>query len=147
MSATFASQEWADSLAVHLTDDARVRTESVTWVFGPIVLLVDADAEHGLDAAAIRIDLHEGSVRGVTVAAPDAALAPFAIEGALARWKSVFGGSLDILDGILKAQLRSRGDLPTLNRHRGLFAAIAQAGAAIETTWQDEEAAAPATPI
>jgi putative sterol carrier protein len=147
MSATFASQEWADSLGAHLLDSASVRTDSITWVYGPLLLVVDADAEHGLEATAIRIDLHEGSVRGVElIDHDDVVRAPFAIGGSLARWKAVFGGELKIVDAILESKLRARGDLPTLVRHRTLLDGIATAGASLTTKWQDEQepAAAPA---
>lgn len=140
MSATFASQEWADSLAVHLRDDARVRTDAVTWVFGPLLLIADADAEHGFDAAAVRIDLHEGDVRAVTVVdVADEARTPFALGGALARWRSIFAGDINAVDAIVQSKLRARGDLPTLARHRSLLDGIARAGAALETVWQDEQ--------
>jgi putative sterol carrier protein len=147
MSATFASQEWADSFATHLLDSASVRTDSMTWVYGPLLLVVDADAEHGLEATAIRLDQHEGAVRGVEVIDHDDVVrAPFAIGGSLARWKAVFGGQLSIVDGVLESKLRVRGDLPTLVRHRTLLEGIATAGAALATQWQDEQepAAAPA---
>ncbi|MBC7460727.1 MAG: hypothetical protein H7287_05145 [Thermoleophilia bacterium] len=139
MSVTFASQEWADSLAVQLRGDAQVRTESVTWIFGPIVVAIDADPEHGLEATAIRIDVFEGDVQGVELIPADSAdRLPFVVGGSLARWKSVFAGQLAIGDGILQSRLRVRGDLPTLTRHRALLDAVARVGASIETTWQDE---------
>ncbi|MCW2959962.1 MAG: Fis family transcriptional regulator [Thermoleophilia bacterium] len=148
MTASFASQEWADTFATHLNDDARVRTDSVTWVFGPILLVVDGDESLGLESTGIRIDLHEGEVRGVTlVDAADAVRNPTALGGSLARWKAVFGGSLSVVDGVREAKIRLRGDLPTLTRHSGLFDGIARAAASVETAWQDEvpaEAAAPA---
>ena len=146
MSASFASSEWAEQLRAGLQDSAPVRTDSMTWIFGPIVFVVDADAEHGLEATALRLDVHEGSVRGVTVVDPDdAARSPFAIGGSLARWKAIFGGSLSIVDGILESKLRARGDLPTLARHRGLLDAIATVGGALDTSWQDENEPAAAT--
>lgn len=148
MTATFASEPWAASLAEGLQQSAAVRTESMTWVHGPILLVVDADAEHGLDATALRLDLHEGSVRDVRVVDPTgAARAPFAVGGSLARWKAVFGGALSLVDGVLESKLRVRGDLPTLARHRSLLDAIAAVGGELETQWQDEQApaAAPAS--
>lgn len=139
MSAPFASQEWATSFAGLLREDARVRTESMTWVFGPLVLVTDPDAEHGFDGAALRVDLHEGDVRGISlVELDDEQRVPFAIGGSLARWKAMFGGQLAIVDGVLESKLRVRGDLPTLVRHRALLEAITRVGATVETVWQDE---------
>jgi len=141
MSASFASAAWVDSLATALQGSAKVRTESMSWVFGPLLLVVDADAEHGLEATGIRIDLHEGSVDGVTLVSPqdERVLAPFSIGGSLARWKAAFAGSLDLVDAILESKLRVRGDLPTITRHRALLAAIAATGGEVETSWQDEQ--------
>ncbi len=145
MSASFASQEWATEFGTRLQESARVRTESMSWVFGPIAFVVDADAEHGLDATAIRLDVHEGAVRGVeVVTVAESARSPFAIGGSLARWKSVFGGSLALVDAVLDSRVRATGDLPTLARHRGLLDAIASAAGEVETSWQDEKAEAAA---
>ncbi|MCW2927282.1 MAG: hypothetical protein JWM86_1250 [Thermoleophilia bacterium] len=143
MTASFASQEWAGSLATRLQESAKVRTESVTWIFGPIVLVVDADEAQGTAATALRLDVHEGSVRGVSVVSPDlAGRVPFAIGGSIARWQSVFGGALDLVDGALEAKLRVRGDLPTLARHRALLQSITAAGGEVETDWPVADAPA-----
>ncbi len=145
MTATFASPDWIDQLARALEHDAHVRTESTSWVFGPIVLLVDADAEHGLDATAIRVDLHAGEMRGASRAElATVSRSPFVVEGSLARWKSVFGGRLSLVQGVLDSKLRLAGDLPTLVRHRALLEAITAAAGSLETAWQDEQEAAAA---
>ena len=115
----------------------------MSWVFGPIAFVVDADAEHGLEATAVRLDVHEGAVRSVdVVSVADSGRAPFAIGGSLARWKSVFGGSLALVDAVLDSRVRATGDLPTLARHRDLLAAIAAAASEVDTAWQDEKAEA-----
>lgn len=138
MTATFASREWADALRTALADSADVRTRSMSWIFGPLRLVVDADEALGMAATAVRLDLHEGSVRGVDVTpAADAAPAPFTIGGSMARWKAIFDGSLDLVDAITDSRLRATGDLPTLARHRDLFAAVAAAGSSVETTWPE----------
>lgn len=143
---SFASAAWAEQFASRLQESARVRTESMSWVFGPLALVVDANPELGLDAVAIRIDLHEGSSRGVElVPASDATRVPFALGGSLARWKAVFSGTLSLVDAVLDSRLRATGDLPTLARHRGLLDAVAAAGGEVDTTWQDDEAAATTT--
>jgi hypothetical protein len=146
MTASFASAAWAEDFATRLQESARVRTESMSWVFGPIALVIDADAEHGLEESAIRLDVHEGAVRGVDViSVAEAGRAPFALGGSLARWKTVFGGSLAIVDAVLDSRVRATGDLPTLARHRDLLTAIATAGGVVETTWQDDAAEAATT--
>jgi hypothetical protein len=140
MTASFASQAWIDQLRDGLDGSATVRTESVTWVFGPLQLVVDADEEHGLARTGIRIDLHEGSVRSVELTdASEEQRVPWAIGGTLARWKDVFSGSSNVVDLVLGSRLRLRGDLPSLARHRALLDAIAAVGGSLETSWQDEQ--------
>jgi hypothetical protein len=137
---SFASKDWADSLGSRLQESARVRTDSVTWVHGPIALVVDASAEHGFEATALRVELHEGTIRSVSVIEPAAAVrCPFVIGGSLVHWEAVVGGKLSIVDGILESKLRSRGDLPTLVRHRGLLDAMAATAGELDTTWQHLE--------
>ncbi|MCW2925379.1 MAG: hypothetical protein JWM98_2783 [Thermoleophilia bacterium] len=143
MSSSFASSSWAELLGEQLRDSATVRTECVTWIFGPIAFVVDADEEHGVEPTTLLLDLHEGTVRGVSaVPSAESGRVPFAIGGSLARWKAVFGGTQGIVDGVLDSRLRVRGDLPTLMRHRALLDAVAAAGASVETSWQDETEAA-----
>jgi hypothetical protein len=140
MTATFASADWAARLATSLQESARVRTESMSWVFGPLLLIVDADAEHGFESTGLLLDLHEGSCRAVTSTPATAApLTPFSISGSLATWKTVADGGLDVVDAILDSKLRGRGDLPTLARHRALLAAVAAAAGELETTWPQEQ--------
>ncbi|MEO6866543.1 MAG: hypothetical protein ABI200_00820 [Gaiellales bacterium] len=140
MSASFASQAWIDQLNEGLQSAAAVRTESMSWIFGPLLFVVDADEEHGLERTGIRIDLHEGSIRAVELTdGSEEQRVPFAIGGGLARWKATFSTGASIVDQILGSKLRVRGDLPTLGRHRALLAAITSAGGAIETSWQDDQ--------
>ncbi|MCB0878582.1 MAG: hypothetical protein KDC46_06335 [Thermoleophilia bacterium] len=145
MSASFASSSWADQLGSALSASPTLRSEAADWVFGPVLLVVDADAEHDVAAAALRLDLNAGECRGVsTVPVEDAARNPFVVEGTLARWKSVFGGELSLVDGILDSKLRLSGDLPTVTRHRAMFDALVAAGGELETTWPQDEVAEPA---
>jgi putative sterol carrier protein len=138
MTASFASKEWAEALGARLDESARVRTESMSWVFGPLTLVVDADDELGIEATALRLDLHEGSCRGITRStAAAAAVTPFELRGTPARWKSILAGELSMVDAVLDSRLRAAGDLPTLARHRGLLDAIAEAASAIETEWPE----------
>lgn len=140
MSATFASPEWADSLAAHLREDAQLRDDASTWVYGPITLVVDGAEQHGFDAAAMRLDLHAGEVAGVTTTSPsDAQLAPFELVGSLAHWRAVLGGAPTVMDAVLQSKLQVRGDLPTLARHSSLLDGIARSASAIETVWPDEQ--------
>lgn len=143
MSATFASAEWAAALLDHLHTDAPVRTESMTWLHGPIALVVDPDAEHAFGGSVIRMDIHEGEVRAVTqLPFEQQPLAPFVITGTLARWKGIFGGRESIVEAVLQARLRFQGDLPTIQRHSAMLAGIVAAGGAVATIWQDEAAVA-----
>lgn len=143
MTVSFATPAWAEQLATRLQDSAAVRAESMSWVHGPIVLVADADQELGFQETALRIDLHEGEVRGVTVIpTSQVQRSPFAFGGSLARWKTVFTGSVSLIDGALESKLRVRGDLTTLARNKALLSAITIAGEEIETGWYEPEPAA-----
>lgn len=135
---TFAASDWTSDFAAALEGSAPARTGSVSWVFGPLVLVVDGDEELGFEATAIRIDLHEGTSRGVrSVPVRDAGRSPFVLSGSLARWRSIFGSELSIVDAVLDSRLRYVGDLPTVVRHRDLLDAVAAAGGSVETTWPE----------
>jgi hypothetical protein len=136
----FASPDWAAQLAAALEQSAAVRTESVTWVHGPVVLEIDADPEHGSAATALRLDLHEGAIRAVEVVRTHGRVTgPFSIGGTPARWRAALQGELHVTDAILDSRLRATGDLPTLVRHRAMFDAIAAAASSIDTTWADQQ--------
>lgn len=135
---TFAASDWTSDFAAALDGSADVRTASASWVFGPIVLVVDADPELGTETTAIRLDLHAGTSRGVRTVPPrDASRAPFVLGGSVARWKSIFGSELSIVDAVLDSRLRLAGDLPTIARHRELLDAVAAAGGSVETAWPE----------
>lgn len=145
MSDTFATASWTDRLATALTDSTALRTAAVDWVFGPITFVADASADPAVDAAAFTVDLHAGACRGAAPVAVDgAARMPFVLGGSLARWKSVFAGELAIVDAVLDSKLRFAGDLPVVVRHRDLFAALAAAGAGLDTAWPQDAVAEPA---
>ena len=140
MSAPFATHAWVEALASATQDSDRVAAEAKTWVFGPMLLVVEADAEHGVEASAFRIDLHDGAVRAVEPASvDDVARSPFVLRGTLAHWKAILAGQVGVVDAILDSKLEFDGDLPTVARHRGLFDAIVAAGGTVDTTWQDEQ--------
>lgn len=146
MTAPFASQDWVDALRTRLQQAGDVGAEAATWVYGPIALAVDADQPHGMEETVVRLDVHEGALRAVEAGGAGAVPpAPFRISAPLARWKAVFGGDISLVDGILESKLRVRGDLPTLARHRALLDAIAAAGGAVDTAWQDEQEPASAS--
>lgn len=146
MATPFASPDWAESLGTALQGSARVRTESMSWIYGPVLLVIDADEEHGVPETVLRLDLHEGTLRSITsVPLAELRRSPFSIGGSFARWKVVFGGSLPVIDAVLQSRLRFRGDLPALVQHRSLFEAIAAAGSELDTAWQDDTQAATAS--
>lgn len=139
---TFATSDWISDFSTALGESADVLTASVSWVFGPLVLLVDGDDELGFQTAAIRVDLHDGASRSVrTIPARDVARAPFVLGGSVERWKSVFASKLSMVDAVLDSRLRLSGDLPTIARHRDLLDAIAAAGGSLDTSWPEPAAA------
>jgi hypothetical protein len=144
--ATFASEAWIDAWWAALRGDERVRDAAATWVFGPWLLVIEADAEQGLpEPVAISIDVHEGEVRDLRLAArSDARHAPWTFTAPYARWKGVFEGTVDLLDAGLGGRVRITGDLPELHRHGVLVAAIFAAASTLETTFPEPAAGEPA---
>lgn len=142
MAHAFASQQWIDALWAELRSDETVRSLGATWVSGPLLLVVDADADAGVtDAVPLRLDLHEGEARDLRIAsASETRLAPFAIRGTYARWKTALQGSEDVVDGVLRGVFSMRGDLPALTRHRGLVRAVMAAATRVATSWPDDAA-------
>ena len=110
MAHAFASQEWADELLALARRDSLLRSHAETWVHGPVLLVVDS-GDDVPEALGLRLDLHEGEVRELAVVEPTAELAartPFGVAGSLARWKSLVGGEVDLVDAILEAKVRVR---------------------------------------
>lgn len=148
MSATFASSDWTDLLLAALRSSREVGDSGVSWVHGPLLLVIDAAGEAGLAGpVAVGIDVHAGEVRDVRpVDQPRVELWPFAIGGPYARWKDILDGRLNVIDAMMQSRLRVRGDLPTLHRHRQLLDAILDVVGSVPTTWPvaPEAAGAPA---
>jgi hypothetical protein len=147
---TFLSSEWIDQWWGRLRADEGVRSEGASWVHGPLLLVVEAEADTFDRTVGIRIDLHEGEVRDLRVVdTPDAARSPFAIAGPYSRWKGLFAtGTPDLIDLLLGARLRVKGDLPALNVHRPLWSAFFAAAGGADIAFPDDvpaQAAEPAT--
>lgn len=140
----FASTEWIDNLWGTLRRDDAARREGAAWTFGPLVIVIDADAEKGFPApVALQLDLHEGEARDLRAVDPaQAAHSPFVLGGGYLRWKQIFAEGGDVIDTVLQGRIRCKGDLPTLMRHRRLLAAIVAAAGRTATTYPDEVAAA-----
>lgn len=143
MPTNFASADWCQQLYSALVNSADLRTQSVTWVHGPLMLIVDEDSEHGFERTQIRLSLHEGTCRSVTLdeEAHHLLATPFTISGSLARWRSMINGEIPVLKAILGSQVRFNGDLPTIARHEHLLDAIMGAARFIDTLWADEQPA------
>lgn len=146
MAISFATSDWADALLAAVRTDSAVRVASVTWIHGPLLLIIDADPKEGMaEPAALKLDVHEGEVRDIRcIGEVDIARTPFVIGGSYKRMKELLTGQLDLVDGILASKLRAKGDLPAIFRHRDLFTALAGATAELDTAWP-EPAAEPAT--
>lgn len=148
MAIDFTSSAWSDQLLAAARASDALREAGVTWIMGPVLLVIDAAAADGLsERVALRIDMHAGEVRDVRwVDDIDAAGArtPFVIAGSYQRMRTLLSGELDVVDALLASSLRITGDLPAIARHRALFTALSAAAASIDTAWP-EAAAEPAT--
>jgi hypothetical protein len=133
---TVASPEWIAVLAHELKEHAEVRDDARTWTHGPIALIIDADEARSHPGG--RVVLEFGN--GVVDAGVEPALTPFAFSGSLDRWQAIFSGSETMMDAALQSKLHVRGDLPTLQRHRGLLDAVAKTAGGLETVWPEAPA-------
>lgn len=140
MPTTFASDEWIDALWAQLRTDDAVRSAGTTWAHGPLLLVIEPEADKGLtETVALRLDIHEGEARDLRRAEVAAASrTPFAIAGPYSRWKAAIQGTVDLVDAILQGKVRVKGDLPTLKLHKPLLAAVLAAAARVETEYPDD---------
>lgn len=146
MAYKFASDEWIDDVWAQLRGDEAIRLAGATWAHGPLLLVVRPHPDSNFnETLALRLDLHEGEARDLRRAdLDDGQTTPFVIAGTYPRWRKALAGDIDLLDALLEAKLSFKGDLPTLERHRSLIAAVLQAAARVETSYPEDAAAAPA---
>lgn len=126
-----ASPEWTAVLAHELQEHAEVRDDAATWTHGPIALIIDADEARSYPGGRVVLEIHDGAIG----ASAEPALTPFAFSGSLDRWQAIFSGSETMMDAALQSKLHVRGDLPSLQRHRGLLDAVAKTAGGLETVW------------
>ncbi|MEO6951330.1 MAG: SCP2 sterol-binding domain-containing protein [Polyangia bacterium] len=115
----FATEEWAQAFRDKVEGSAAYRKAGAGWTHGPIVLAVRAAPALGLPApVGLWLDLSGGHCREAKlVTMPEAARAPFCIEGNYADWKAVTQRRLDPIKAILTRKLSLRGSKLTLLRY------------------------------
>jgi hypothetical protein len=144
----FASREWLDEFWAALRASDAVRQAGATWAHGPMLFVIEAEADKGFPGAvAVRIDVHEGEVRDVRVA--ERLIGPWRLTAPYTRWKAVFSDGADLVDAITGSRVSFIGDLPTFTKHRALWNAVTASTRTLTTTYPDDvpaetEAAAPA---
>lgn len=143
MAHLFASQEWIDGLWARLRGDDKLRDAGASWAYGPLLLVIDAAPDAGVAASiSVKLDVHEGEVRDMRLAESHSEqLAPFVIAGPFAKWKALVTSDSDLYDAILSGGFRTKADLPTLARHRGLLARVVANANLHPTDWPDDLAA------
>jgi len=119
MAFSFPSIEWVDEFKKQINLSEDYKKAGATWTAGPVVLVISAKPEIGLNEdVGIWLDLHQGVCRDAKiVAVAEAQKAPFCITGDYARWKQVVKKELEPVKGMMQGKLRLRGDLPTIVRH------------------------------
>jgi putative sterol carrier protein len=128
------TEEWSAACCERLNASDAYRAEAASWE-GAIVLVMTADAAHGIDAErAVWIDAHQGACRGSRVATEeDRAGAPFVFSADPAAWKRLLAGEIEPVAAVMQGKLRLlRGGLFTLAKYAGaareMVAAAAEAG-------------------
>ncbi len=143
----FASQEWIDRVWGALRSSESLRESGATWCHGPIGLYVHADPDKGFAAdTLIRFDLHEGEARDARmVDTSDVALIPTVFSGSVSRWTSLLSqdGTGSLLDGVRRAHMSFRGDLPAATRHAAMFDAFVTAARTVAASFESAPIAVP----
>jgi putative sterol carrier protein len=113
------TEEWCIACRDRLNQRESYRLAAAGWE-GAVVLLMSADAEHGLDSdRAVWLDIHHGQCRGTRVAtAEDLETAPYLFRADPANWKRLLAGEMDPVSAVMQGKLKlSRGNLFTLAKY------------------------------
>ena len=137
---TFPSAEWLASYKEAVNASDGYRKAGATWTYGPVVLLVKADASLGLpEPVGFWLDLHEGVCRDAKVVSEsEASRAPFCIRGEYARWKMVLKKQLDPIQGMMQKKLELRGQMSVIVRYVQASKELVEAAQRVPTKFLDE---------
>jgi len=140
MALTFPSEEWIAEYKRQIDEKPDYKEGGKNWRSGPIVLVVTAKPQIGLDEDVnIYLDLHEGACREAKLCTPDeAARQPFVIRGDYDRWKLVIREQLEPVKGMMQGKLKLIGDLPTIVRSIDAAKALVKCATYVETAFLDE---------
>jgi putative sterol carrier protein len=113
------TEEWCAACCDRLNQRESYRLAAAGWE-GPAVLLMSADAEHGIGSdRAVWLDMHHGQCRGARVATKeDLETSAYVFRADPAHWKRLLDGEMDPVSAVMQGKLRlSRGNLFTLAKY------------------------------
>jgi putative sterol carrier protein len=113
------TEEWCTACCERLNQRESYRTAAAGWE-GAVVLLMSADAEHGVDTdRAVWLDIGQGQCHGARVATEqDLETAPYLFRANPAHWKRLLAGEIDPVSAVMQGKLKlSRGNLFTLAKY------------------------------
>ena len=141
MSFTFPSAEWATEYKRKLDENPAYREAAANWTFGPIALVIKADAAIGLaEDVGLFLDIDRGVCRDIKVVSrSDADKAPFCIAGEYSRWKSVIRKDLDPIKAMMQKKLELKGQMTTIGKYVNASKELVESATRVPTLFLDEK--------
>jgi putative sterol carrier protein len=113
--------EWCVACCEQMNQRESYRTAAAGWQ-GAVVLLMSADAAHGIEAdRAVWLDMRDGRCLGTRMATDeDLQTAAYVFRADPASWKRLLAGETDPVSAVMQGRLKlARGNLFTLARYAG----------------------------
>ena len=133
------SPEWAQAFKDEINKSPVYKQAAAGWE-GSVGLVVLAEPDKNVpEDKGIFLDLWHGEARDVKIVSrPEAEKADFVITGSYSRWKKVATKQLDATKGIMLAQLKLRGNFPTIVRYTKASQELTECTTRVQVRWPDE---------
>lgn len=136
------TQPWADAFGAAVNESDQYRETGKGWVW-PVALVLEARPELGYEQdAAMVLDLHDGSCRGVTMMDGEDVDAPYVIRGNYETWKAIIKAELNPIAALMRGKLGLTGSLATIVRYAQSAEALVGCATTVATEFPDESPAA-----
>ncbi len=116
----FPSEAWTGAYADAVNGNPKYREAGKAWTHGSVAMVIAADPDRGLNVEkGMILDVNEGQCRGTeyVTGREAASVADFVIVATYDDWRSVIGGEIDPIKGMMQGRLKlTKGHLPTMLR-------------------------------
>ena len=127
MSIPFPSTEWTKALCRVLNDSSAYAKAAQKWE-GDLLLVID-------DVGGVYLDLWHGACRKADYTEePDTNNAEFVISGSMEQWTSVLRGEVDPIQGLVKRQLKLKGNLVKIMKNAKAAQALVACAVTLDTS-------------